>query len=859
MDAEQRQQLEQDTALMDSIALEALSSKPAVPAKSGMGLDDTHSALAAREVQFPGLNHDRQAEADPADTADERIDDYCDRHRLDVRSRIELFIQVCKAVHVAHQHAIIHGNLMPDFILITSNGVPKLLNFGKANPALASVADNTEGIAPASLPPLGEPVLTPEYTAPEQVTGETVTTASDVYALGVIFYRLMTGRRPYHFKTRNVQEILQAICEQAPEKPSASVVRPLDCRAIPFDQLPVTTEPRPESSTESPPTSPVSLPFGSAQALAAARGCSTERLKRILRGDLDAIILTAMRREPERRYASADQFALDLGCYLKGLPVSAVRGSATYRTLKFARRNGAAVVAGALVAGLFVAGVVGITIGLNMARRDRDRAQRSFYQSLKTVNQFFMQVTEERLLTQSGVDPLRKALLEETGRSYEDLLAGRGGDRSLQPELAAARTNLAQISSEIGSTTKAVTDFELAVTLWDDLVAAEPLNSAYRESLARALIKQGSLMTRLPDRRDEAHRIFRRAAELLEPLVGNPHLATAEHALSGALKHIAEIEYERGRAKEAIENVERSLVIESRLADLDPRAVDPVISMAKGHALLGRILATQPDGTEWAIAEYQQAVERLEKVNREHPEFSDQTCELGRCLGDLSKLEQTAGRLDSALASAGKAVENLERLERQYPAVLSYQHVLASTYHSLSELHRYRREPADAITFAHKARTLLEKLIALQPDDASFRVDLANSQNTLGRLFQQTGEPVEARRSFQRAVDVFESIPKLDARNRYNLACNVALSIPLIGASNGSVDAVDFSKLSKADQLRRQRYGDRAIELLREASLEGFPDLDVLRSDTDLDPLRDRPDFQTLIDEVEKKSSGRSG
>ncbi len=858
MNAEQQRQLEQDTALMDSIALEALSSKPAVPAKSGMGLDEAHSVLGSSEVQFGGLNLDDEAEADLADTEDERIDDYCDRHRLDVRSRIELFIQVCRAVHVAHQHAIIHGSLMPDFILITSNGVPRLLHFGKANPELGSFANDPKGGAPASLAPLEEPVLTPEYTAPEQVTGETVTTASDVYALGVIFYRLMTGRRPYHFKTRNVSEVLQAICEQAPEKPSASVVRPIDCRAIPFDQLSVTTVPRSESTTESPPSSLVSLLCSSAQELAVARGCSAERLKRILRGDLDAIILTAMRKEPERRYASADQFALDLTCYLKGLPVSAVRHSVTYCTLKFVRRNVAAVVASTLVAGLLVAGIVGIAVGLNMARRDRDRAQRSFYQSLKTVNQFFTQVTEERLLTEPGLDPLRKALLEDTGRSYEDLLAGRGGDRSLQPELAAARTNLAQISSVIGSTTKAVTDFELAVTLWDDLVAAEPLNSAYRESLARTLIKQGSLMARLPGRCDEAHRTFRRACELLEPLVANPHLATAEHALSVALEHIAEIEYERGRAKEAIENVERSLVIESKLADADSRAVDPLISMAKGHALLGRILATQPDGTEWAIAEFQQAVERLEKVNREHPEFSDQTCELGRCLGDLSNLEQTAGRLDSALASAGKAVENLERLERQYPAVLSYQHVLASTYHSLSELHRYRREPADAITSAQKAKTLLEKLIA-QPDNVLFRIDLAKSQNTLGRLFQQTGEPVEALRSFQRAVDVYESIPKLDARNRYNLACNVALSIPLIGAKNGSVDAVDFSKLSKADQLRRQRYGDRAIELLHEASLEGFPDLDVLRSDTDLDPLRDRPDFQTLINEVEKKSSGQSG
>ena len=215
--------------------------------------------LGSSEVQFGGLNLDDEAEADHADTGNERIDDYCDRHRLDVRSRIELFIQVCKAVHVAHQHAIIHGNLMPDFILITSSGVPKLLHFGKANSAaFGSFANDPNDGAAASLTPLGEPVLTPEYTAPEQVTGETVTTASDVYALGVILYRLMTGRRPYHFKTRNVQEVLQAICEQAPEAPSASVVRPLDCRAIPFAQLPGTTVPQSESTTELPQNSPVS-------------------------------------------------------------------------------------------------------------------------------------------------------------------------------------------------------------------------------------------------------------------------------------------------------------------------------------------------------------------------------------------------------------------------------------------------------------------------------------------------------------------------------------------------------------------------------------------------------------------------
>jgi tetratricopeptide (TPR) repeat protein len=858
MDAEQRQQFEQDAASMDSIALEALSSKPVSRTRPGGELDDAQAGLGPCEARFHGLDQDPEGEADRVETGGEPIDQYCDRRRLDVRSRIELFIQVCKAVHFAHQHAVIHRDLKPDHILVTADGLPRLVDFCKADSARGWSAHETEGGASASLAPARERVLTPEYTSPEQVTGETVTTASDIYALGVVFYELMTGRRPYHFKTQDVFEVLQAICEQAPQQPSASVLRPLDHRALPFDQFPGVAVPRSESTTESPPSPPAAVPYSTAEELAATRGCSPRRLERMLHGDLDAIILTAMRKEPERRYASADQFALDLSFYLRGLPVSAQRDSPAYRTIKFVRRHVATVIASVVLVAVLTAGTVGILTGFIMARRQRARADESFHRALETVNQFFTQVHDERLLNQPGLEPARKALLEDAQRFYEGFLARRGTDRSLQAELATACTNLAQISSAIGSTTTAVKEFEQAVTRWDDLIAAEPANSDYREALARTLSKQGTLMMRLPGRRDEAYRIFGRASRLLEPLVADFRSATASHELCLVLQHLAEIEQEQGRSKEAIENARRSLTIESKLAARDPGVLDPLITMASGHALLGQILATQPEGTEQAIMEYRQAVELLEKVNHEHPEFSDQAYELALCLGDLSNLEQTAGKLDSALASARKGMEGLERLERQHPAVSHYKHGLASAYRWVSELHRYRREPADAIAFAQKARTLLERLIAIQPDDASFRIDLAKSHNTLGRLFQQTGEPVEAFRSFQRAVDLYESIPELDARNAYSLACNVALSIPLIGVKNGSVAEVDVSKLSKGDQLRRKRYGDRAVELLRRAALEGFPDLDVLRSDTDLDPIRDQPDFQTLMDEVEKKSAGQS-
>ena len=281
------------------------------------------------------------------------------------------------------------------------------------------------------------------------------------------------------------------------------------------------------------------------------------------------------------------------------------------------------------------------------------------------------------------------------------------------------------------------------------------------------------------------------------------------------LLNIGEAQREQGQPKEAIESIQRSLMIEADLAAENPSSLDSSISMAKGHALLGQIFLGDPDGIEPALTEYQQAILLLEKVTQLHPELPDQAFELALLLGDLNRLQQMAGKLDSALGSAGKAMEILERLDRQYPNVLNYQEGLAGIYHMMSDLHRQRREPTEALAFAQKAQALLGRLVELHPENVNLRLDLAKSQNNLGRMLQQTGEPVDALRSFQRAIDLYESMPELDSRDSYLLACNIALCIRLIGVKNGSGDTVELSKLSKADLLRRERYGNRAVELLR--------------------------------------------
>ena len=264
-----------------------------------------------------------------------QLDDYCEENYLSIRQRLELFRKVCGAVAYAHQHLVIHRDIKPDNIRVTKEGEPMLLDFGIAKllePATSLGGEQTVTFAGA---------MTPEYASPEQVRGEAMATTSDVYSLGVILYKLLTRHSPYRTKTNRPEELARAITEQEPDRPS-TVLKARDSRY---------------ENRESVDSRPTVHDF------------------RLLRGDLDNIVLRAMRKEPHRRYQSAAEFSEDIRRHLVGLPVIARKDTWSYRTAKFVRRNRVAVGAGALVLIALIGGVITTAWEARSTRQEKARAE----------------------------------------------------------------------------------------------------------------------------------------------------------------------------------------------------------------------------------------------------------------------------------------------------------------------------------------------------------------------------------------------------------------------------------------------------------------------------------------------------
>ncbi len=567
----------------------------------------------------------------------EPIDAYCDHHQLSIGARLDLFRKVCAGVQMAHSNLVVHRDLKPSNILVTDEGRPKLLDFG-----ISKLLVGDEPVEGAALTLLGHRMLTPEYASPEQVREEPITTAVDVYALGLLLHRLLTGDRPYDLPSRRGEELRKAICDSVAERPSATMARLMGANST------------------------------AVEAIAAARATDPRRLRRLLTGDLDHIVSKALRKEPSQRYASVEQFAADIERHLEGLPVQARRGGLRYRAGRFVRRH-RTIVATTLIA------MLALGVGLVGQAREASRANREALASAQVVefltNLFNASNPYETLDTITLRDVLRRAsdrirdeledqplvqarLMSILGRTYhdtgqfEDALPLRRAvlERRIatlppdHPDVATAYLDLADNLRVLARAEEAMPHYDQALELRRQHFGADSLETA------QVLNNQALGLIRNADP-SQAETLLIRVLEIRRAKLGRDYL------VAQTLHNLARVAHRLGATSRAEALGHEALDIKAEVLPPDHP------STGRSLLMLSQVVWERDD-----YAEAEQLLRRAIDILR--GAFGDHHLDVLGAVGDLAELRYLQGDRETAEAEQRRVLAaKREHLGDEHPEV----------------------------------------------------------------------------------------------------------------------------------------------------------------------------------------------
>ena len=640
------------------------------------------------------------------------IDRYCAERRLTIDQRLVLFRTVCSAVQYAHRNLVVHRDLKPGNILVV-DGVPKLLDFGIAR-LLAGGEDEDAEAAEAGRRTAG--LMTPEYASPEQIRGGAITTATDVFTLGVLLYRLLTDRSPYQTVPADPAALARAVCEEEPRPPSTSVDDP------------------------------------------------TRRRK--LAGDLDAIVLKALRKDPAARYATVAQMAEDIDRHRARLPIAGREKSVAYTAGKFVQRHRLAVLAAVVILATLLAGLGATLWQARRAEEQRVRAQRHFDDVRQLANSLIFEV-HDGIESLPGTIPMRQRLVQRAVEYFDSLAAEERDDVGLQRELAGAYDKLGNVlgrpyAANLGSTATALGSYRKALAIRERIAEALPADRRAQLDLWSSYVNVGDLLRETADTagalklHEDAHAIL--ATLLRSAPDDRALLQSAARTASTLCITYAQV----GRVGDAATAALEAVAFDERLLAGDPGNNALKQDLASVEGRVGLMLLKQGDGVS-AEPHFQRGFDLATALVAADPVNAVFKRRLSNGHSHFSLLLARRGELDAAWTHQQQALALRQDLVTRSPDDRQ-----ASTDLMVSEIETgdvlvRRREMAAAGEHYANAVTRGESLVADNPEYVYYRLELASALTRQAQTLTARGRAQEAIPLARRAIEITEKAAAADA------------------------------------------------------------------------------------------------